>query len=100
MFAVQQNLIIMENNKSKLSPYASMTRLDWMLKSLSETIAVRMHKHISIAPDAIDDGDIIVEREGWLTEEDLLAAAHILKECGIPHSPEDSLVAALRRNIL
>lgn len=77
-----------------------MTRLDWMLKTLSETIAVRMHKHISLAPDAIEEDDIVVAREGWLTEEDLLAAVHILKECGVPHSPEDSQVAALRRNIL
>lgn len=99
MFATQQILIIMENNKPKLSPREPMTHLDRMLKELTLSIARRMHKHISVAPDAIDDGDIIVEREGWLTIEEIMAATYInAREIGA--EPYECFTEAAKRNVV
>lgn len=82
-----------------LSESPSMTNLDRMRQALTNAIAQRMHKHIKPHPDAIDVDDVIVEREGWLTVEELMAAAYInVREIGA--DPYGCFVEAAKRNVV
>lgn len=82
-----------------LSDSPSMTNLDCMRQALTNAIAQRMHKHIKPHPEAIDIDDVIVEREGWLTVEELMAASYInAREIGA--DTYDCFVEAAKRNVV
>ena len=77
----------------------SMTQLDRMRQALTNAIAQRMHKHIKPHPHAIDEDDVIVEREGWLTVEEIMVAAYInAREIGA--DPYDCFTEAAKRNVV
>lgn len=81
----------------------SMTHFDSMRKNLTEAIARRIHKHIKPDPMALDEDDIILEREGWLTKEEMKAAVAILYEehnYGDEIDLEDCISEAQKRNVL
>lgn len=80
-----------------LSESPSMTNLDCMRQALTNAIAQRMHKHIKPHPDAIDIDDVIVEREGWLTEEELRACAYVIaSHDNVMEDPSFNLAKAYR----
>lgn len=59
-------------------PPESMTYEEKMRKKLSEAIVKRIHKHIKPDPDGFDEDDVLLDREGWLTMDELKAAAHVV----------------------
>lgn len=75
----------------------AMTHLDRMRQALTNAIAQRIHKHIKPHPHAIDEDDIIVEREGWITEDELRAAAYVIaSNDNLIEAPEYDLARAYR----
>lgn len=68
----------MKQEYRELGTPEPMTNLDRQRQALTLAIAKRMHRHIKPHPHAIDDDDIIVEREGWITEDELRAAAYVI----------------------
>lgn len=82
-----------------LSDHPVMTQLDRMRQALTDAIAQRIHKHIKPHPHAIDEDDVIVEREGWLTVEEIMAATYInAREIGA--DPYECFTEAAKRNVV
>lgn len=100
-----ENIETFKRKHNALPAPESMTDLDRKRQALTLAFARKMHKYTKEAPDAIDEDDIMVEREGWLSEDDLRAAAWVaMQDCtdfdryiGFPKECE---LAALRRNVI
>lgn len=63
---------------SMARPALSQTQFDKLRQRLSERIAHRMSPNIVPDPDGIEGDEVLLHPDGWLTEQELMAAAAIL----------------------